>query len=306
MSFAVCTRPIAAIYEEPSFHRRTDKGLISAVSDESLYGYGMRILNIGRGWAEIVTHYGYRGFMREENLMPLSPGQWEERSRKNLKPVDVPCADVLSSPRVQGICLKTLVRGALIEVLPALEETPGFAKVNLLDGRQGYIRDIVLMEKRFEEEFSENPVRGSQKGFSLKRVLDNWFGGSEDVFRQSLVDTAMKYMGTQYRWGGKSSCGIDCSGLTFMTYMLNGINIWRDAAIVEGYPIERLGCGELLKGDLLYFPGHVAMYIGDCRYIHSTGQIKTGGVAVNSRRVGDPDFRADLKDSLYAAGGVRL
>ena len=35
-------------------------------------------------------------------------------------------------------------------------------------------------------------------------------------------------------------------------------------------------------GDLLYFPGHIAMYIGDGKYIHSTGKAGSGGVVINS------------------------
>ncbi|MBP3701458.1 MAG: C40 family peptidase, partial [Lachnospiraceae bacterium] len=80
---------------------------------------------------------------------------------------------------------------------------------------------------------------------------------------------------------------------------------------VDGYPIQRLpledaAAGRLKKGDALYFPGHIAMYIGDGKYIHSTGKIGSGGVVINSLRPEDPDFRQDLLDCLYAVGGVRL
>ncbi|MFR6589933.1 MAG: C40 family peptidase [Gallintestinimicrobium sp.] len=59
--------------------------------------------------------------------------------------------------------------------------------------------------------------------------------GSEEAFRESIMQTAYSCLGTQYRWGGKTACGIDCSGLAFMSYFRNGILIWRDAAIKEGY-----------------------------------------------------------------------
>ena len=76
----------------------------------------------------------------------------------------------------------------------------------------------------------------------------------------------MRFLGTQYRWGGRSVSGLDCSGLASLTYMLAGVNIFRDAKPAPGYPIRPLSMGERLRtGDLLYFPGHVAMYIGDGR-----------------------------------------
>lgn len=59
--------------------------------------------------------------------------------------------------------------------------------------------------------------------------------------------------------------GIDCSGLVSMAYLLCGISIYRDARIVEGFPIREIDRGDMKPGDLLFFPGHVAMYLGDGR-----------------------------------------
>lgn len=118
-------------------------------------------------------------------------------------------------------------------------------------------------------------------------------------------------MGTQYRQAGRSARGIDCSGLVSMAYMRSGILIYRDAAIADGFPIRRIPLaeareGQLKKGDTLYFPGHVAMYIGEGKFIHSTARIGSGGVVINSLRESDPEYREDLRECVYAVGGVRL
>ena len=47
-------------------------------------------------------------------------------------------------------------------------------------------------------------------------------------------------------------------------------------------------------GDMLYWPGHVAMYIGNEKYIHSTG--KSSGVVINSLNAEDENYREDLAD----------
>ena len=60
----------------------------------------------------------------------------------------------------------------------------------------------------------------------------------------------------------------------------------------------------LKKGDLIFFPGHVAIYLGDDKYIHSTGYTKTPCVTINSFRKEDPDFRADLVDKITECGSV--
>jgi cell wall-associated NlpC family hydrolase len=111
-------------------------------------------------------------------------------------------------------------------------------------------------------------------------------------------------MGTQYRWGGKSTLGIDCSGLCQMAYMLNGIIIYRDAKIMEGFPIHEIPFEEVKPCDLLFFPGHVAMYMGNGKYVHSTGKNGSDGVVINSFNPKDSDFREDLYQSLKAVGSI--
>ena len=55
-----------------------------------------------------------------------------------------------------------------------------------------------------------------------------------------------------------------------MAYMLNGILIYRDAEIKEGFPIREITFNKLKKGDLIFFPGHVAMYLDDGNYVHAS------------------------------------
>ena len=52
------------------------------------------------------------------------------------------------------------------------------------------------------------------------------------------------------------------------------------------------------------FPGHVALYLGEGRYIHSTGAAASGGVVINSLEPSDPLYREDLVKCLYAVGSV--
>ena len=52
-------------------------------------------------------------------------------------------------------------------------------------------------------------------------------GWSEEKFRRKVVECAKGYLGCQYRWGGKAADGIDCSGVVFMVYLMNGVLIWR-------------------------------------------------------------------------------
>ena len=332
MQFAVFHQPVVTIYDRKEKTKMTEAGLQSTISDEGLYGMVCRVLEVDQEWVHVLTHYGYAGYVRAEDLTFWTEEDLKEWQHKGdegyLALVDTFCADVMSVPKVQGHCYISLVGGGVVEVLSNASEATGWTRVRLLDGQEGYVRTQHLCPKRFTEDllwqdpqpFLESiagasahckTAAGGREGFSLQDVLMHWFDGSENAFREKLVSEATKYMGVQYRWGGRSFRGIDCSGLVSISYMRCGILIYRDASIVDGYPIQRLpledvAAGRLKKGDALYFPGHIAMYIGDGKYIHSTGKIGSGGVVINSLRPEDPDFRQDLVDCLYAVGGVRV
>lgn len=89
-----------------------------------------------------------------------------------------------------------------------------------------------------------------------------------------------------------------------MSYLDQGILLYRDADIQEGYPVKVIPKEKLKKGDLLFFPGHVAMYLDEGRYIHATGYWKTPYVTINSLNESDPDYRADLAGKLRECGSV--
>ncbi len=89
-----------------------------------------------------------------------------------------------------------------------------------------------------------------------------------------------------------------------MSYLENGVLIWRDAALRPGYPVQPISRRALRPGDLIYFPGHVAMYIGNQHYIHATGYEKTPYVTINSLNPADADYRADLAEKITGYGSV--
>ena len=119
---------------------------------------------------------------------------------------------------------------------------------------------------------------------------------------QAVLQRALALMGTPYRWGGKTPAGIDCSGLCSMAYLLCGISIWRDSELKEGYPIHPAHVSDMRVGDLVYFPGHVALYLGNGEYIHSTARAGDNGVVINSFYPDSPLYRPDLPKQITAVG----
>ena len=252
--------------------------LESTLEDEALYGMVVDILDEpAPGWYKVRTPYRYEGIAPADCLLVGDEGAAAWAALPKLVVRHKNFCDVLSRPKVQGWHLTTLTRGCVVSPVSPAED--GWQKVLLADGRTGFVQ---------------------------ASILGPWYTApccdDEDGLRAALVDAAKLYAGTHYRWGGKSPMGIDCSGLVSMAYMLCGIYIYRDAKIVEGFPIREIGREDMGPGDLLFFPGHVAMYMGEGRYCHSTGRSGDDGFTVNSLDPTAPDYRADLADKITAVG----
>lgn len=121
-------------------------------------------------------------------------------------------------------------------------------------------------------------------------VADRTIGSGEDV-----VSIARQFLGTPYEWGGMSVDGIDCSGLVWIAYACVGVTLPRDADQQErmGAEIDR---SALRPGDLLFFPGHVAISLGGTEYVHAYGSAEQ--VQINSLDPDDDRYIADLETSV--------
>lgn len=249
-------------------------------ADEVLSGMVVELLEeVKPGWYLARTPYRYEGYLQAEHVLTGDHlvRRWTERPKQVvLKGI----CDVLSGPAVACFPLVTLTRGAILS--PAgTPNDDGWLRVELPDGREGYTKCSFLGEY-YEKPRFEDPAQ----------------------LRKAVVDTALTYRGTHYRWGGKTPMGIDCSGLVSMSYLLNGVVIYRDANIVEGFPVREIPRAHMEPGDLLFFPGHVAMYLGEGKYLHSTAKNGSDGVVINSLDPEDPDYRADLDQGMTAVGTV--
>lgn len=248
------------------------------LADEALCGMTVECLERKNEWVNIRTHYQYEGWVLEKHLctVPELVEQWNTTPKQVVLQAH---ADVLSAPKVQGCLVGEVTRGALLSPLPETEN--GWQKVRFCDGREGWTWGDFLGEYKTA-----------------------WSRDDEPALRRALTDTARTYLGTQYRWGGKTPLGIDCSGLCSMAYLLNGILICRDAHLLPEFEMHEISFSERREGDLLFFPGHVAMYLGRNRYIHSTAGNNCHGVVINSLDPAEPDYRADLPGKLTGVGSI--
>jgi cell wall-associated NlpC family hydrolase len=91
----------------------------------------------------------------------------------------------------------------------------------------------------------------------------------EDVV-PDFAATAGRLIGVPYLWGGKTSMGLDCSGLVQIALDAAGLSVPRDSdqqAKAIGEAVADFG--DLRRGDIVFFPGHVGIMTGPERLLHA-------------------------------------
>lgn len=123
---------------------------------------------------------------------------------------------------------------------------------------------------------------------------------------EKLIAAGRQFLGTHYLWGGKTTSGIDCSGLAQSAYSAIGIRLPRDAN--QQFYVGRLSATRwhmsgLQPGDTLYFLGddgkirHTGIYLGNNHFMHAVIPV----ARISSFNPADPDYDAKRHASFAFA-----
>ncbi|MCO6486928.1 MAG: C40 family peptidase [Phaeodactylibacter sp.] len=252
------------------------------LSTQSTLGTPLRLYKEMDGWFLVQTPDGYLGWLDPGGFVAMTEaeyGQWQQAEKVVYLPDQ---GFSLAEPTPAARRVSDLLAGNILAYLGSQE---GFSQVQYPDGRTACVPDEALMN------------------------YELWLA-SHNPDAEKIIETAFRFMGRPYLWGGTSGKGVDCSGFTKTVFYLNGLLLPRDASqqVHVGTPVETdTTLADLQPGDLLFFGRkaseekperitHVAIYLGDGRIIHASGKVE-----VESLRRGDPDFTEYRLNSFVRA-----
>lgn len=264
---------------------RTRPGHSQELTTQVLMGTPVRILMKEGGWLRIRTPEGYIAWVDDGAVHSMTREELDRWNRGSRMMFVRDFGLLHESPGSRAVVSDVSLGG----IVGVLEQSGEWTHVILPDGRGGWLPSDDLM-----------PLEG----------VAAVGAGGEMPQAASLIALARIFMGRPYLWGGTSAHGVDCSGFMKTVFHRHGIILSRDAnqQVLHGREIPFQGDWHVLEpGDLLFFGRaatseraervtHVAMYMGQGRYIHSSGS--PARVGINSLEESDPDFNRSLLEIL--------
>lgn len=83
------------------------------------------------------------------------------------------------------------------------------------------------------------------------------------------VAVAEQFVGAPYRWGGRSRAGVDCSGVIQVARQLAGHPCRRDSDMQAADAAADVAPGDIRRGDLACWPGHIGVMLDETRLLHA-------------------------------------
>lgn len=250
----------------------------SELVSQAILGTPVKILKTENSWLLIQTPDNYISWTDRSSVTMMTSLQMAAWKNSDRLIFIENSGWIYNSANESGV-IGDLVAGSIFQ---RSGETRDFYNISLPDGRSGLVRKKEVMD------------------FDIWRNLDICTG-------DNVCRVALSFLGLPYLWGGSSPKGVDCSGFVQSVYFNNGVILSRDASLQSkagAYVDTSNKFSRLRKGDLLFFGSksdnepnvtHVAIYIGDSEYIHSSGR-----VMINSLVSSHLNYSSFRKNSILA------
>ncbi|AAT42602.1 C40 family peptidase [Picrophilus oshimae] len=195
-----------------------------------------------------------------------------------------PVADVRSEPRFESERESQLIFGESVKITGYYND---YAGVICNDGVHGFIKKTQLGEYKVKRYKTGRHLMLKKIKMPFSAYIDDDDISNYNIPEDSIepvnkkrepFEMAMDFLTVPYLWGGTSSFGFDCSGFTQRLFRYNNVEIPRNSEQQREFSAMVNGLDEARPNDLVFFKGHVGLYIGDMKIVHANGHY--GGVTV--------------------------
>jgi hypothetical protein len=226
---------------------RAEKSGASEMISELIFGEAVEVLDKDNTWLKVRNLYdNYTGW-----------------------------ADIRLFEPINGYTPQDLLTGKLgiNLILPVYRLDPNYGmKVQIL-GINAFFPDTLLST---QDEDSLKYQFGEIEFFVGKDLIET----PKAFERDNLLEMAEWFLNVPYYWGGRSSCGIDCSGLLQQVFRACGNSLPRDAKD-QALTGKKIKFDEIKAGDIAFFSNsdgnivHTGICTGENEIIHASGFVKT-------------------------------
>jgi cell wall-associated NlpC family hydrolase len=256
---------------------KTKPSHASELGNQLIMGMVVKMLKSESGWHFVQSvDDRYLGWMEPSHVALMTKEQADAFARGPRTIVTSLSASLRERPSPDGAPVCDLVVG---DVLSTTGRSAGWTGVQLPDGRKGFVADADATD------------------------YQAW-KASRTITPEAIEQTARRFMGVPYLWGGTSAKGFDCSGYLKTVFRLNGLELQRDTdqQANEGVAVPTDNdFAEVRKGDALFFGPragvtritHTGVYLGGKLFIHCSGMVK-----LNSLDPGSPLYSENLLKRL--------
>ena len=187
-------------------------------------------------------------------------------------------ADIRTQPKFESERDSQIVYGENVDILECKGE---YSKIRSIDGVTGYVKTYLLTdgEKReykllkfFDAGTVKLPFGSLLSEADIERLAipeGRYVPLSNRNF--SVTDLALRFLGVPYLWGGGSDFGFDCSGFVQRLFRFIGTELPRNSDQQRDFTRTVPDFDHAIPGDLVFFRGHVALYLGDGKIVHANG-----------------------------------
>lgn len=245
----------------------------------------VEVTEIVNGWACVETQTT-KGWIRKEKLQ--KPEEKVETNKEEEKPaektviktlfVNTTTVNIRKEANTSAEIVTTLPINTAVDVVA---EENGWSEVKV-SGKEGYISSSLLSETKQQTSRKAEAPRKATKAVEKEKKAETPAPAPSGK-GNTVLETAQKYLGCKYVYGGSSPSGFDCSGFTSYVFRLHGVSLSRTAAgqYQNGSAVSR---NNLQPGDLVMFGksgiNHVGIYMGSGKMIHAEN--KNTGVTIST------------------------